>query len=109
MMRAIFSFKKDVCLMLLALALAVIPDLAFAAQPENMVVEVLCRVINELTGNIGKVISIIVLISLAIMLFLGKVSWGVAIAFAVAIGILFGATSLVTLFAGGGDPCAGIT
>jgi type IV secretion system protein VirB2 len=44
-------------------------------------------------------------ISLAIALFLGKVSWGLAIAVAVGMGILFGAKDVVDLLSGSGTAC----
>lgn len=72
----------------------------------DAITNTLCRISNELTGGIGKAISIIIVISLAIALFLGKVTWGVAIAVAVGMGILFGAKGVVDLIAGGGQgPC----
>jgi type IV secretion system protein VirB2 len=57
--------------------------------------QVLCNVINVIQGTTGKTICIIVIITLSIGLFLGKVTWGVAIAVAVGMGVLFGAGQLV--------------
>jgi type IV secretion system protein VirB2 len=71
------------------------------------ITNVLCHVINIIQGNTGKSISILVIISLAIGLFLGKVTWGVAIAVAVGMGVLFGANTLVGYLADGNssNPC----
>ena len=65
------------------------------------ITNVLCHVIEVIQGNTGKSISILVIISLAIGLFLGKVTWGVAIAVAVGMGVLFGANQLVGYLADG--------
>lgn len=74
---------------------------AAPAGDATMVINVMCAVINQLTGPIGKAITIIILISLGIMLLLGKVTWGVAIALAVGMGVIFGAKDLVNLLTGG--------
>jgi type IV secretion system protein VirB2 len=64
------------------------------------ITEILCRASNFISGNTGKAIAVLVVISLAIALFLGKVSWGMAIAVAVGMGILFGAPGLVGAISG---------
>ncbi len=72
-----------------------------ATADKNDIVTILCNVIKFITGGIGKAIAIIILISLAISLFLGKVSWGLAIAVAVGMGILFGATTMINAITDG--------
>lgn len=67
---------------------------------DSNITNILCNAINQLTGNVGKAIAILIIISLAISLFLGKVSWGMAIAVAVGMGILFGAKGVVGLLSG---------
>ncbi len=67
---------------------------------ESAINKILCNAVNQLTGGIGRAIAIIIIISLAIMLFVGKVSWGMAIAVAVGMGILFGAKDVVKLLSG---------
>jgi type IV secretion system protein VirB2 len=66
----------------------------------SAITNILCNAVNQLTGGIGRAIAIIIIISLAIMLFIGKVSWGMAIAVAVGMGILFGAKDVVNLLSG---------
>jgi type IV secretion system protein VirB2 len=61
---------------------------------------IICGAVNQLTGTIGRSIAILIIISLAISLFLGKVSWGMAIAVAVGMGILFGAKDVVNILSG---------
>lgn len=71
------------------------------AQGQNsMITNILCNAINQITGPVGRAISILIIISLAIALFIGKVSWGMAIAVAVGMGILFGAKDVVNLISG---------
>jgi type IV secretion system protein VirB2 len=78
----------------------------FTASAQNnegntQISNIICGAVNQLTGTIGRSIAILIIISLAISLFLGKVSWGMAIAVAVGMGILFGAKDVVNLLAGG--------
>jgi len=79
------------------------PMAATASTDNSKIAEVLCNANKFISGRTGKAIAVLVVISLAIALFLGKVSWGMAIAVAVGMGILFGAPGLVDTIAGGGD------
>lgn len=72
----------------------------YADDPTG-IVTIFCNVINQITGGIGKVIAILILISMAIGLFLGKITWGLAIAVMVGMGLLFGASTLVDTIAAG--------
>lgn len=95
-----------ICVMAITLTSVAPLQNSYANNSSTAITDTLCRITNELTGGIGKAISIIIVISLAIALFLGKVTWGVAIAVAVGMGILFGAKGVVDLVAGGGaQPC----
>lgn len=71
-----------------------------SADPTG-IVTIFCNVIKEITGGVGKVISILILISMAIGLFLGKITWGLAIAVMVGMGLLFGASGIVDTIASG--------
>lgn len=73
---------------------------ATPAGDENKIVSILCNVQEQISGPIGKAIAILIVISLAIALFIGKVSWGMAIAVAVGMGVLFGAQGIVKLISG---------
>ena len=74
------------------------------------VTDVICRAIKIVQGPTGKTLAILVIISLAIGLFLGKITWGVAIAVAVGMGILFGANTVVGYISGvAGDPCGDVS
>jgi type IV secretion system protein VirB2 len=72
---------------------------------QDKVTEILCRANNFIAGGPGKAIAVLVILSLAIGLFLGKVSWGMAIAVAVGMGILFGAPGIVATISGEAFAC----
>jgi len=73
------------------------------ADAGDAIAKVLCNVITVAQGATGKTIATLVIISMAIGLFLGKITWGVAIAVAVGMGVLFGANTVVGFLAGGAD------
>ena len=75
-------------------------DNVFAADKSG-ITTIFCNVINQITGGIGKVISVLILISMAIGLFLGKITWGLAIAVMVGMGLLFGAKGIVDIISQG--------
>ncbi|NRA74101.1 MAG: TrbC/VirB2 family protein [Rickettsiales bacterium] len=75
---------------------------AFAADDDpTAITTVLCNVLDLLEGTAGKVIASLAIIILGIGLFIGKLSWPVALATAVGVGIIFGAEDLVEWLAGG--------
>ena len=57
---------------------------------KNAIETTLCNVVNSLTGGIGRSVATIAIIALAIGLFLGKLSWGLALATALGIAMVFG-------------------
>jgi type IV secretory pathway VirB2 component (pilin) len=61
---------------------------------------VLTKVSCSLTGTWGKAIATIAIVALGIGLFLGKLSWGLAISTAVGVGMIFGAAQ-ITQWLGG--------
>ena len=74
----------------------------------DKVTETLCLVVNKISGPIGKVIAILIIVVTAISLFLGKITWGTAITITVGMGLMFGAGEIVNLVAGtdqSEDPC----
>ena len=104
--RAIF---KAMAISFLALSFLMLsPSVEFGAlanSSSTQIQNILCNAVNQLTGGIGRAISIIIIISVALMLFMGKVSWGLGISIAVALGLLFGAGSVVNLLSGGTKSC----
>ena len=77
------------------------PAFAAAAGAPTEIEKTLCRVLNLLTGNIGKAIAAFAIIMIGVSLFMGKVSWGLAISTAMGIGAIFGAAGLVQTLGGG--------
>ncbi len=82
-----------------ALVIALNPSQAFAAA-ETQLEATLCTILGFLTGNIGKAIAAFALVFLGISLFLGKVSWGLAISTALGVATIFGAPQLVETLGG---------
>ena len=80
---------------------------AAAGSDASQITNVLCNVYNMISGNVGKAITALIMVSLGIMLLLGKVTWGVAIALAVGIGVIFGAKDMVGLMSGNSDVICG--
>jgi len=66
----------------------------------------MCKITSALTGPIGKGIATIAVVVLGIGLFLGKLSWGLAMATAVGIGMIFSAGTIVSWLGGNSDTCA---
>lgn len=66
---------------------------------------VLCNALSIVQGSVGKSIAAFAIIFIGVSLFLGKVSWGVAIATALGIGAIFGASSIVEGLGGGTEAC----
>jgi len=87
-----------------ALVIALNPSQAFAAgTAETQLEATLCTILKFLTGNIGKAIAAFALVFLGISLFLGKVSWGLAISTALGVATIFGAPKLVQTLGGKTD------
>jgi type IV secretory pathway VirB2 component (pilin) len=63
----------------------------------NALIKPFCYIIKLITGTVGKTIIVLILISLVIMLFLGKVSWGLALTFLFGVGLLFSSSTLVDM------------
>lgn len=66
------------------------------------ITNVLCNVVDLLQGTAGQAIATIAIIILGIGLFIGKLSWPVALGTAVGVGIIFGAADLVDWLSDGG-------
>ena len=98
------NYSWQICLCFLAAAaLIMAPDYAMADGIENA----LCKVVEWLTGPIGKAIATIAIIIIGVGALMGKVSWGMAIIVAIGVGVVFGASELVTALGGGDEACGG--
>lgn len=88
-------------------------DAAFASASESgndIIGNTLCKLVNNLTGNIARAIATIAIFVVGAGLFVGKANWSVAATTAVGVGIIFGAGKLVSWIApdnAGGD-CAAV-
>jgi type IV secretion system protein VirB2 len=82
---------------LLSAFAAILPLEAMAdvGTDTDAISQVLCAIVTKLTGPMGRGISTIAIVVLGIGLFLGKLSWPVAIATAIGIGLIFGAAQIV--------------
>jgi type IV secretory pathway VirB2 component (pilin) len=74
------------------------PDLGMKG---NAIVKVLCNIIDLLTGGIAKGVAMIAIVVVAVGLFMGKFSWGVGLATAIGIAMIFGAATVVDWLANG--------
>jgi type IV secretory pathway VirB2 component (pilin) len=89
----------------LAMAAIMVPDIAAATTAtgnpnENNIALVLCNVIIILQGNIARGIAAGGVIFLGFSLFLGKISWGTAMALGIGLGAIFGAQQIVNMASG---------
>ena len=84
--------------------LFLVPDLLLATRSttsnNNAIVTVICNVVKQLTGPIGQAVSTVAVIFIGIGLFMGKISWGLALGIAIGMAMLFGAENIVTWISG---------
>jgi type IV secretion system protein VirB2 len=85
------------------------PNIAFAStnatSTSGSIDGVMCNAYKIFKGPLGKTFAVFAIVALGVGFFLGKVSWGTAIAIALGIGAIFGAPALVTIITGGGSIC----
>ena len=97
-------------------AVALLPDLGHAASmssgsmtslPTNDgIVGTICSALDELQGPVARGLAAIGIVFLGFSLFLGKISWGLALALAIGIGAVFGAPQIVAVLSDGNEACA---
>jgi type IV secretory pathway VirB2 component (pilin) len=84
-----------------------VPELSMAS--DDQIGRTLCRIQERLRGKIGRGIATIAVVFLGIGLFLGKLSWGLAVAIGIGIGGIFGANQIVSWLGNGegadGEKC----
>ena len=91
----------QMCLVLCLVALTMVsPSDVFAAD-ESGLTDALCRIVVLLTGALGQAVAMIALVALGIGIFLGKLSWPLALATAVGITFIFSAGKIVGWISGG--------
>jgi len=72
-----------------------------ATYDKNAMTEVLCRVLNLVTGGIGKTFAAFAIIALGVGFFGGKVSYAAMIGVTLGIAAMFGAPAIINLMTGG--------
>ena len=71
---------------------------------------ILCGGMRFITGGIGKTIAAFAVIALGGTFIAGKVAWSVLLTFAFAMGLIFGAPVIISMFTGGdAENCADYT
>lgn len=87
------------------------PSLSYAATATgNDIGTAMCSIVGLLTGKVGKAIATMAIVFLAFGLFVGKLSWGVAVATGAGIAAIFGAGTIIELVSGDGtDSCTDVT
>ncbi len=94
------NLSQRLCMVFAFLYLILVGQEAFASQ-QDAITQVLCNVIGQLQGGIGKGIATVAIVVLGIGLFLGKLSWPLAVATAIGIGLIFGAAGIVSWISSG--------
>lgn len=97
--------NKNLSVWLLSLAAAgvitFIPEVAFA--DDDPLSEPLCAISEWFSGGTGKAIATVAIIFLGIAAFFGKVTWGLALMFAVGIFAIFGSADIVAAISDDGE------
>jgi type IV secretory pathway VirB2 component (pilin) len=81
--------------------ITMVPDLAAAS--DDPLSEPLCAISAWFSGGTGKAIATVAIIFLGIAAFFGKVTWGLALMFAVGIFAIFGSADIVAAISDEGD------
>ena len=103
-----FSLSNILTIAFGLLAVLLVTDPAFATATSSAgsggdLETILCNALSIVQGGVGRSIAAFAIIFIGISLFLGKVSWGVAIATVLGIGAIFGASTIVSGLGGGSD------
>jgi len=88
----------------LVAATTLLPEASLAAGSET-VANTICAIVGELQGPVARGVAAFGIIFLGFSLFLGKISWGVALALGIGIGAIFGANDIVGLLNSGSSAC----
>lgn len=110
LIEAIKSLKIDselcwkMCIIFCLAAVAMmLPDISMAASSDDPISEAVCTIVSKLTGPVGRAVATVAVVFVGIGLFLGKMSWGLAIAVGIGIGAIFGAAQIVQIVGGDSD------
>lgn len=81
-----------------AVVLTCLPDLALAADPIG---KKLCDIAGWFKSSTGRGIATIAIVVLGISAFFGKVTWGMALMFAIGIFAIFGSSEIIAAVSSG--------
>ncbi len=96
--KAKLNFKVDQKTFNTALAFslaAIVLTMPGISSAGDAVAGVICNIVDELQGPVARGVAAFGIIFLGFSLFLGKISWGVALALGIGIGAIFGADAIV--------------
>jgi type IV secretory pathway VirB2 component (pilin) len=107
------EFATAMAFMLLAIVV-MMPENSFAytatAAKDSQISDIICNIVVQLQGPVARGVAAFGIIFLGFSLFLGKISWGVALALGIGIGAIFGAGQIVNLISGDkGSTCGTAT
>lgn len=88
-------------MLLAAFAMTVFPEMASAASNDGGIGQMMCNVVGWFNGDTGRAIATLAIVVLGIAAFFGKVTWGMALMFAVGIFAIFGAGEIVEAISDG--------
>ena len=77
------------------------PELSIASTTVDGISDVLCLIINQLTGAIGKTVCMISMFVLGTNIFMGKIQWPSALATALGVTFIFSSAKIVNWLAMG--------
>jgi type IV secretion system protein VirB2 len=85
-----------------AVFIALTPEAVFA---QNAIESTVCAIVGQLAGPVGRAVAAVAVIFLGFSLFMGKVTWGLALALGIGIAAIFGAPEIVDMLGGDGEAC----
>jgi type IV secretory pathway VirB2 component (pilin) len=105
--------KVFLCLCCLFVLFSVLkPGLALASTVEvgtgGTLEAYLCKVLQYLTGKVGKAIAAFACIGVSLGFVAGKLAWATVLTFAIGMACIFGAPQIVKSFAGGDEACKNV-
>lgn len=102
------SIKTLVVTLFAAAITVMIPEMSLAATGNgdpSGIGKALCGIADWFQGDTGRAVATIAIIFLGIAAFFGKVTWGLALMFAVGIFAIFGASEIVNAISPEGEGC----
>ena len=101
------NYKFFILTLAAAFFVVMLPELSFADgfEGDGSIGGALCNIAKIFTGQTGKAIATIAIVFLGIAAFFGKVTWGLALMFAVGVFAIFGSAEIVSAISDKGGAC----